>query len=178
VTAEERLSPTRRLLIGFFTVAMGAVGFVAGRLLLLPSGNVRQPVEFNHLIHSQDVGLECVDCHKYFGTRQHSGLPTLQDCLECHEGGMTESSEEQKLLALAERFPGTSFRKLFTMPDHVYYSHREHVTVAGLECETCHGDIAATTAPPPTALVRITMDTCVDCHAGEGVQTDCTHCHR
>jgi hypothetical protein len=52
------------------------------------------------------------------------------------------------------------------------------VVVAGLKCEECHGAIAATTAPPSRPLLRITMDTCVACHATKGVKTDCTHCHR
>ena len=178
MTGDEKLSPVRRLLIGAFTVAMAAGGFSVGRFLLRPNQAVAQPIEFNHRLHVDDVGLECATCHEYYATAQHSGLPALETCLICHEEAVTDSAEEQKLLELAKHNPQPVFRKLFRMPDHVYYSHREHVTIAGLECETCHGGVAATTAPPPTPLVRITMDTCVDCHARVDVKTDCTHCHR
>ena len=177
MTAEEKLSPRHRLLIGVMTLAMGGIGFAAGRTLLRPANTVLQPIQFNHLLHIQEVGLECADCHKYFATGQHSGLPTLADCMECHEGGMTDSPEEKKLLELARDAPMTPFLKLFMMPDHVYYSHRTHVTVAGLECASCHGDIAGTTTPPATPLMRITMNTCLDCHTRNGVSDDCTRCH-
>jgi hypothetical protein len=178
VTAAERLTPTRRLVIGAFTLIMAGAGFAAGRTAFRPAGNVTQPIQFNHQKHVKDVGMECLACHEYYATREHSGLPALATCLGCHEGGVTDSPEEKRLLELAERDPQPSFRKLFRLPDHAYYSHRRHVAVAGLKCETCHGAIADTTAPPSRPLVRITMDTCVGCHAEQSVKTDCTDCHR
>lgn len=178
MAAEEKLAPGRRLLIGIVTLVMGAAGFAAGRTLLRPAGATRQPVAFNHRLHVEEVELECNTCHEYYETSQHSGLPGLEICMACHEEAMTESPEEQRLLELAASGQPAVFQKLFRMPDHVYYSHREHVTLAGIECETCHGDVADTTVPPPVTLVNITMDTCLDCHAERGVKTDCTHCHR
>lgn len=178
MAVEESLSPIRRLWIGAFTVAMAGVGFVAGRVLLHPAESVLQPVAFNHRLHVDDVGLECLDCHEYYETGAHSGLPAAETCLGCHEGGVTESPEERKLLEMVARGEEIRFRKLFRLPDHVYYSHRMHVTVAGLECVECHGDVAKTTTPPLLPLVRITMDRCMDCHAERKVRTDCTDCHR
>lgn len=175
---DEKLNPTRRLLIGLLVLAMGAAGFAAGRLLLRPSDRVAQPIQFNHKKHTQDAELECSVCHEYYATSQHSGLPKLETCLVCHDPLSTDSPEEKKLLKLAKGGTAAEFRKLFRLPDHVYYSHRAHVTIAGLECNACHGDIAATIGPPATPLVRITMDTCVNCHAERGMKTDCTRCHR
>ena len=176
--AEEKLNPARRLFIGIFVLAMAATGFAAGRILLRPNNTVRQPIQFNHRKHVEEAELECVGCHQYYPTGQHSGLPAFSDCLICHDPPITDSPEEKKLLDLAKGNSGAGFRKLFRLPNHVYYSHREHVTIAGLECKICHGEIAATTVPPPTPLVRITMDTCVNCHAKRGVNNDCTRCHR
>lgn len=178
MAADERLTPVRRLVIGAFTVIMAGAGFATGRAAFRPAGTVTQPFAFNHQKHVEGLGLECSTCHEYYGTREHSGLPTLVTCLGCHEGGPVGSPEEKQLLDLAERAPDARFRKLFKLPDHVYYSHRRHVAVAGLTCETCHGDVASTTVPPPRPLVRITMDTCVTCHAEQDVRTDCTPCHR
>lgn len=175
---DEKLSPARRLMIAAVAMAMASAGFAAGRILLRPNRSVDQPVEFNHKLHVEEVELECSTCHEYFASGEHSGLPTLETCMQCHEEALTETSEEQKLLRLADEGGRAEFRKLFRMPDHVFYSHRQHVTAAGLECATCHGDIEGTTAPPRTPLVRITMDTCVNCHAERAVNTDCTHCHR
>lgn len=175
---DERLSPVRRLLIGAVTLTMAGAGFAAGRSTFRPGENVSQPIQFNHRKHVRDAGLACATCHEYYETSAHSGLPGLATCLGCHDGTTTGTAEEKKLVELGKTEPTPPFRKLFRLPDHVYYSHRRHVVVAGLECEDCHGGIAETTAPPPRPLVRVTMATCVACHAAKGVQTDCTHCHR
>jgi predicted CXXCH cytochrome family protein len=106
-----------------------------------------------------------------------SGLPDEKTCVVCHEESMTESTEEQKLLARIENGEGVNFRKLFRMPDHVYYSHARHVAVAELECAECHGEIAKTTSPPSRPLVRVDMDFCMECHEELGVTNDCIACH-
>jgi len=178
VATDEKLSPIRRLVIGAVVLTMAGAGFAAGRTALRPSESVPQPIPFNHRKHVQDAGLECSVCHEYYETSAHSGLPELATCLACHDGTVTGTAEEKKLVELGKSDTPPRFRKLFRLPDHVYYSHRGHVVVAGLECEVCHGAIAATSAPPSRPLVRITMDTCVSCHAARGVPTDCTHCHR
>ena len=176
MSVDERLGPKRRLAIGVLALTMAAVGFAAGRTALRPTERVTQPIRFNHQRHVKIVALECSACHEYFSTSDHSGLPSLALCKGCHAEALTESPEEQKLLKLGDPLP--AFQKLFRLPDHARYSHRRHVASGGLTCETCHGAIAETTAPPASPLVRITMDTCMACHADRGVKTDCTHCHR
>lgn len=176
--SEELLSPKRRLIIGAFTVFMAAAGFAAGRTLLRPTERVLQPIQFNHQKHVKDVGLDCASCHEHFSTGLHSGLPSLDLCASCHSEALTKSSEEQVLLKLIPTKPQPEFRKLFRLPDHVRYSHSRHVTAGGLVCENCHGAISETTAPPPVALKRITMETCTNCHVERNVRNDCTGCHR
>jgi hypothetical protein len=157
---------------------MTTAGFAAGREALHPTERVTQPIQFNHQKHVKVVGVECSVCHEYYSTGEHAGLPSLALCKGCHAEALTKSSEEQKLLKLMASDPQPAFRKLFRLPDHVRYSHRRHVASGGLACETCHGAIAETTAPPAYPLVRITMDSCTGCHTDRGVKTDCTHCHR
>lgn len=178
MAADDKLSPTRRLAIGALTLAMAGAGFATGRAAFRPVENVVQPILFNHAKHVKDAGLPCSTCHEYYETSAHSGLPELATCLGCHDGTVSGTAEEKKLVELGNSDNPPRFRKLFRLPEHVYYSHRRHVAVAGLECEGCHGAIAATSVPPSRPLLRITMDSCVACHAARGVQTDCTHCHR
>lgn len=178
MTADERLSPTRRLVIGAATLAMAVAGFTTGRVLLLPTEAVAQPIEFNHLKHVKEVGLECATCHEYYSAGESSGLPSLTTCEGCHQEAITKSPEEQKLVKLIASDPQARFNKLSRLPDHAYYSHRRHVVSAELKCETCHGGIAETTVPPRYPLVRITMATCVNCHAATNATTECTDCHR
>ena len=96
----------------------------------------------------------------------------------CHQQPVTKSAEERKLISLAASASPPAFQKWFRLPDHVYYSHRRHVTIARLPCTTCHGGIADSTAPPSHPLVRISMATCTGCHTRLSVQTDCTACHK
>lgn len=178
MSAEERLDPRRRLAIGVLVLAIATAGFAAGRTALRPAERVEQPIQFNHQKHVKGAGLECSTCHEYYATSEHSGLPSLATCQVCHAEALTPSSEEAKLRTLMTSDPQTSFRKLFRLADHVRYSHRRHVVAGSLACETCHGAIAESTAPPAYPAVRITMDTCTRCHADRGVKTDCTDCHR
>jgi hypothetical protein len=156
---------------------MAAAGFAAGRTVFRPSEAVLQPAEFNHQKHVKDAAIECSACHEFYTTGKHSGLPSLATCQSCHEEALTESAEEQRLLKAFAIEPQPTFKKLFRLPDHAYYSHQRHTAVAGLACETCHGPIAETTVPPSYPLVRITMATCVNCHVEKKVQNDCTACH-
>lgn len=178
MSADERLDPKRRLAIGVLALAMATAGFAGGRIALRPGQRISQPIQFNHSKHVKDVGLECSVCHAYYSVGDHSGLPTLAVCRQCHAEALTKSPEEARLLKLMATEPQPQFRKLFRMPDHVRYSHRRHVASGGLACSTCHGAIAESTAPPAYPLVRITMDTCTGCHVERGVKNDCTHCHR
>jgi cytochrome c553 len=172
------VTPVRRLLIGASALIAASVGFAAGRSLFRPKGAVAQPIAFSHEKHVQELEIGCKECHQYYETSQHSGLPTLTTCKGCHEEPLTDKPEERKIQTLAGEGQDDVFRKLFRLPDHAYYSHRRHVAAAGIDCETCHGGIAHTTEPPEAPLVRITMGFCLDCHQRSGVSSDCTRCHR
>jgi hypothetical protein len=157
---------------------MGAGGYVIGRALLHPSERVTQPIAFNHKKHTTDLEIECGTCHEFYAEGSHAGLPMLSICMGCHEAEETGSPEMKKIREMAGQKQNDVFRKLFRMPDHVFYSHRRHAGIAKLPCETCHGGIALTTSPPDRPLVRITMNFCIDCHRQRKVSTDCTGCHR
>jgi hypothetical protein len=178
VVPDEKYSPTQRLVIGALIILLSAGGFAAGRIAFSPSRAVTQPIQFNHQVHVKKVGLECGICHQYFADHAHSGLPDLGVCQGCHQEAVTKSPEERKLIALFASKTPPVFQKLFRLPDHAYYSHRRHVTVAKLACTVCHDGIADTTAPPARPLVTVRMSTCIDCHTRQNVQTDCTACHR
>jgi cytochrome c7-like protein/class III cytochrome C family protein len=139
---------------------------------------VPQPVAFNHKKHTEDLQLGCDFCHQYFRTSAHSGLPDAQTCSLCHSVPLGESQEAAKLTALLSQGEPLQFNKLFRLPDYVFYTHRRHVTVAGLECAECHDGIAETERPPERPLIAVTMAFCVDCHEERDVTTDCNACHR
>lgn len=138
---------------------------------------VEQPIAFNHRIHVQDVGLACTDCHPFYESETFSGLPEADTCAMCHEEAQGESSEESKLLGLLSAGGRLEWRPLFAQPAHVFYSHSRHVTVAGIECDQCHGLIAESETPPRKVEI-LSMDACIDCHQQQQAGIDCTDCHR
>jgi hypothetical protein len=172
------LSPIRRLLIGAIIALAGAIGYVGGRALFRPARAVIQPIAFNHQIHVEGLELECNTCHEVYESGRHAGLPSLEICTGCHEEADPNLPETARIVELVEAGENDVFRKLFKLADHAFYSHRTHVVQAGLKCESCHGEIAGTTAPPERPLRRISMEFCVDCHEREDVRSDCTTCHR
>ncbi len=145
--------------------------------LYAPSAETRQPIAFNHRVHVQDNGMECSECHDSYEKETFSGLPGADLCSFCHAEAQGESVEELKLVAMLEEGKPLEWKRLFRQPSHVFYSHRRHVAVAGLECETCHGSFAET-ARPPARVERLEMDDCLDCHRRQGASEDCTACHR
>jgi len=159
---------------------MVVVVVAAGGFLLVKSsgaGSVVQPIAFNHKKHT-DNDLECSACHE---TVQHSavaGRPKLATCLLCHETALTQSAEEEKLRQYAQRQEEIPWQRLFTLPEHVYFSHQTHVVAGKLECQVCHGDIAQMTMPPTRAPMNLTMDNCIACHTMRQASTDCNACHR
>lgn len=158
-----------------------ALALVAGAVVLLVAGRapaVSQPVAFNHLKHTKDLGLACAFCHQYVMSGAHAGLPQRATCAMCHQAPQGESPEAARLTELLAAGAPLNFNKLFRLPDHVNYTHRRHVGIAKLECPNCHGAIAETLQPPSRPLVRIDMAFCVSCHRARGQSQDCVACHR
>lgn len=152
---------------------------VAVLLLVVRNGRaVPQPIVFNHLKHTQDLQLSCKFCHKYVLTGRHAGLPDAGTCAICHRTLQGESAEAARTTELIAQGDPLYFNKLFSLADHVFYSHRRHVGIAGLACTNCHGDIADTERPPARPLVTMSMDYCIQCHEEQGVTVDCVACHR
>lgn len=170
-----------RLLASRHPYAFGALVFLAILALALTTRRgptVGQPIAFNHLKHTSELGLDCAFCHQYVTSGAHAGLPTEEQCAICHRTIQGSSEEAARVTELIEAGAPIRFNKLFLMPDHVFYTHRRHVAIAELECTECHGGIAETDRPPDRALVPITMDTCMDCHRDRGQTLNCNACHR
>jgi predicted CXXCH cytochrome family protein len=163
------------LMLGMGAVLMAAIAIAT---IVRRGSAVPQPVAFNHAKHTQELELTCEFCHPYVQTGAHSGLPDATTCSICHTAVQGESTEAARVTELLTEGDPLRFNKLFYMPDHVFYTHRRHVAVAELPCESCHGDIAATERPPRRALMRVDMDFCMNCHKEQGATLDCNACHR
>ena len=162
--------------------------FVYGYLSQIGVDQGYQPVQeihFSHKIHAGDNGIDCKYCHSSARVSKTSGIPSLNVCMNCHKSiyeytGETtpEYSKEfydgeiKKLYAAAgwddanQKYTGESYpvkwTRIHNLPDFVYFNHSQHVTVAGVECQTCHGPIEEMEIVEQYA--PLTMGWCINCH--------------
>ena len=167
------MAPSRRLLAGSVLVILLVAIAVA-----MVGEPVTQPIDFNHRMHVEDVGLECTDCHLYALTGMRATIPNLEVCGDCHEEAQSDSPEEARLVGIIQSGERIPWWKVHRVPDHVFFSHRRHTAVAQIECETCHGEVAELEMPLTRPLVRMTMDRCIECHRESEASNDCLLCHK
>ena len=156
-----------------FVIGLSFLFLFIGLGLGLKAG---QPISFNHKKH-QEQGTDCVTCHPYFKEQTFSGMPKLATCLECHKEKLTENQEEERIRQFQQKKEEIPWKRLYEQPDHVFFSHRRHVVLGKIACETCHGEIGQSESPPLSPQVDMTMDWCMDCHTKNKVTNDCLVCH-
>ena len=146
-----------------------------------------QPIHYSHKIHAGDNGIDCKYCHSSARVSKTSGIPSLNVCMNCHKSiyevapetlaegnkiGVNYNDEIQKLYAAAgwddaeQKYTGNSqpvkWVRIHNLPDFVYFNHSQHVTVAGVECQTCHGPVEEMEVMYQHA--PLTMGWCIECH--------------
>ncbi len=156
---------------------------ILGFLFVFPSvfsrGSARQPLQYNHKVHVESAGMSCTDCHMYAEKLAAASIPKLDVCQTCHsEEPISQSPEELKLLTYMKEQEEIPWVRIYSIPDHVYFSHRRHVVRGKLDCAECHGKMAEQTTPVAVQFRPVTMDACMDCHKRMNAATDCLACHR
>lgn len=160
-----------------FVAAFAVVAAVSYLDVRKEQREVSQPIAFNHRVHVEDQELECSMCHPFYESEISSGMPGAETCAMCHLEPQGESASERTLVAKLQAGEPLEWGRLFRQPPHVFYSHRRHVVVAGIQCEVCHGQIGLSERPPSQAA-PMSMEACLDCHEREQASGDCTACHR
>ena len=163
-------------MLGKITVSAAVIMLLAFTVRLLGAGH--QPVEFNHNLHINDVGLDCTDCHLNVMQGRKATLPDKEVCLDCHSELQGETSKEAAFVELLQSDIELKWQRVYVLPKHVYFSHFRHVTLGQISCQRCHGDMQSLTTPPTkTAVNIIDMDNCIDCHQESQASVDCLSCH-
>lgn len=144
-----------------------------------------QPIHYSHKIHSGDNKIDCNYCHSSAKVSKHSGIPSLNICMNCHKsiyeynGETTEEytkefydAEIQKLYKAvgwddeAQEYTGVTYPvkwvRIHNLPDFAYFNHSQHVNVAGIECQTCHGPVEEMEIMYQHS--PLTMGWCINCH--------------
>lgn len=137
-----------------------------------------QPIAYNHKIHIEDVGFACLDCHSNAETHARASIPNIEFCRDCHDDVEVENSEESKVAEHVSNETKINWLQVHTVPDYAYFSHRRHVKLGQIECETCHGNVSQMETPFDKSNLVMDMTWCMDCHDQRGVTNDCYACHR
>lgn len=140
-----------------------------------------QPIQFPHDRHVA-LGIQCLYCHPGAWKTASAGLPTQSKCWACHQQIAKESPELDKLKEYVSSGQQIPWVPVAIMPDFVQFMHRPHIA-AGLNCETCHGEISQMTVAEPQPGQN--MGWCLNCHIERADEnealltklTDCTTCH-
>jgi len=138
---------------------------------------ITQPIAYNHSIHVSEAGLYCTDCHVGAETKIQATLPSIKRCQTCHSEMQGESKEEAKVVEAVTNKEEIPWNRIYTLPEHVFFSHRRHVTSGKIPCSDCHGDVEKLTKPADHQLVPIQMKRCMNCHDQKSISNDCLTCH-
>jgi len=135
----------------------------------------QQPIDFSHKLHVDEVG-ECEGCHYFREDGSFSGIPALENCLECHEEQMGEHPEEAKLVKEYVE-PGKEIPWLIyaRQPQCVFFSHAAHVKLTKYSRDIWGWNIAGY---KKHTWDRMKMDDCAECHEARGSHDACFVCHK
>ncbi|GAB4243797.1 MAG: c-type cytochrome [Ekhidna sp.] len=138
-----------------------------------------QPIAFSHKIHAGQYEIDCQYCHTGVRKSKSANIPSPNICMNCHTQVKTESEEIQKIYAAIDYDPDTKtygsntkpieWVRIHNLPDLAYFNHSQHVGVAEIECQTCHGPIEEMEVVYQYA--SLTMGWCINCHRETDVNT-------
>lgn len=154
-----------------------------------------QPIHYSHRVHAGDNGIDCKYCHSSARVSKTSGIPSLNVCMNCHKSisevseetfaegktyGVDYNEEIQKLYAATgwnpdeQKYTGepqpVKWIRIHNLPDFAYFNHAQHVTVGGIECQTCHGPVESMEIM--SQFAPLTMGWCIDCHKTTDVKIE------
>ena len=122
---------------------------------------IEQPVQFSHLHHVTDDGIDCRYCHTSVETSSFAGIPPTKTCMNCHSQIWQSAPILEPVRASFRDDRPMQWTRVHDLPDFVYFNHSIHVK-RGMGCETCHGRV------DQMPLVRqeqsLQMDWCLNCH--------------
>jgi len=138
-----------------------------------------QPIAFSHELHAGINQVNCQYCHSGAFKSKNASIPSLNVCMNCHNYVQaTEkyngeiSPEIKKIYTALDYNPDTrtygkntkpiEWVRIHNLPDFSYFNHSQHVKVAGLACQQCHGPVEKMTEVYQYS--PLTMGWCINCH--------------
>ena len=156
------------LLILSFTAVFITWSLVVNALVIgrSPHYSPDQPVKFSHEIHAGQNATDCIYCHSYAPYSKSAGIPPENVCMNCHllvrNGTRSGACEIAKVLSAYENKKPIEWVKVYNLPDHVFFSHAQHVSAGGISCKECHGSVEKMTRI--SQVGDLSMGWCINCH--------------
>lgn len=172
------------VVVGFY-ITEGAIGL--GRQ---QAYQPKQPIFYSHKVHAGINQISCLYCHGNAWESKHAAIPSVNVCMNCHKAiteykGPKLFDEEQnevngteqikKLYSYAGFDPANASKwtpamikepvawiKIHNLPDHVFFSHAQHIRAGNVQCQTCHGPI--TEMDEVRQFAPLSMGWCINCH--------------
>jgi hypothetical protein len=168
---------------GGYLVVQGAIGL--GRQ---KNYQPEQPIFYSHKVHAGINQISCLYCHGNAWESKHATVPSLNVCMNCHaaindyskgpklyreDGSEVDGTAEiQKLYSYTGYDPKAGkytkpgkpveWIKIHNLPDHVFFSHAQHIRAGKVQCQTCHGPIQEMNEVKQFA--ELSMGWCINCH--------------
>ena len=145
-----------------------------------------QPIAFSHKIHAGDNKIDCQYCHSSAKHSKTSGIPSVNVCMNCHKN-ISEVADDTKIDTKGKAYLDKEIQKVYAaagwdaenlkytgetkpvkwvrihnLPDFAYFNHSQHVTVAGVKCQKCHGPVEE--MDELYQYAPLTMGWCIECH--------------
>jgi hypothetical protein len=147
----------------FITYTLVITGLAIGRSKdYMPD----QPVKFSHKVHAGQNGTDCIYCHSSAPYSKSAGIPPVNVCMNCHlivrNGTRSGSIEISKVIKAYDEKVPIKWVKVYNLPDHVFFSHAQHVGAGQVSCQTCHGKVQENDVI--TQVPDLSMGWCINCH--------------
>lgn len=122
----------------------------------------------------------CMNCHK--SIYQYTGNPEGPSAEDLANGYTNEfyTGEIKKLYKAVgwdeenQQYTGEAqpveWVRIHNLPDFAYFNHSQHVSVAGIECQTCHGPVEEMEIMEQFS--PLTMGWCINCHRETNVKVE------
>ena len=154
-----------------------------------------QPIHYSHKIHAGANEIECKYCHSSARVSKHSGIPSLNVCMNCHQNIAEYNGEEDLDNGYTKDFYTKEIKKLYAavgwdeenqeytgvtepvkwvrihnLPDFAYFNHAQHVQVGQIACQKCHGPVEEMEVMYQYS--PLTMGWCINCHRETNVKVE------
>lgn len=177
--------------VGGFFVTKGAIG-----LQRQTNYEPKQPIYYSHKVHAGINQINCLYCHGNAWESKSAAIPSVNVCMNCHKAIQTyekgpklfdeNNNEINGTAEIAKLYKYAGFDpknaaawdpskakpiewvKIHNLPDHVFFSHAQHIRAGNVQCQTCHGEITA--MDEVKQVSELSMGWCINCHRQTKVQ--------